>query len=53
MVAVCLTVIGLIRVVITLGTADTLADDMDTNVLLKVVVCIAFRLRFSFHAAIT
>ena len=27
MVAVCLTVIGLIRVVITLGKADTLADD--------------------------
>ena len=27
MVGVCLTVIGLIRVVITLGTADTLADD--------------------------
>ena len=27
MVGLCLTVIGLIRVVITLGTADTLADD--------------------------
>ena len=27
MVGVCLTVIGLIRVVITLGSADTLADD--------------------------
>ncbi len=27
MVGVCLTVIGLIRVIITLGTADTLADD--------------------------
>jgi hypothetical protein len=27
MVGVCLTVIGLIRVVITLGTADRLADD--------------------------
>src|SRR5213595_1546673 len=27
MVGVCLTVIGLIRVVISLGTADTLADD--------------------------
>ena len=27
MVGVCLTVIGLIRVVITLGTADTIADD--------------------------
>src|SRR5215813_4342862 len=27
MVGVCLTVIGLIRVVITLGTVDTLADD--------------------------
>jgi hypothetical protein len=28
MVGVCLTVIGLIRVVITLGTADTLTDDL-------------------------
>src|SRR5207244_13458559 len=28
MVGVCLTVIGLIRVVITLGSADTLADDL-------------------------
>ncbi|PYL92591.1 MAG: hypothetical protein DMF14_03475 [Verrucomicrobia bacterium] len=28
MVGVCLTVIGLIRVVITLGKADTLADDL-------------------------
>src|SRR6266478_4941101 len=28
MVGVCLTVIGLIRVVITLGNADTLADDL-------------------------
>src|SRR5881275_3378894 len=28
MVGVCLIVIGLIRVVITLGTADTLADDL-------------------------
>src|SRR5437660_6301178 len=28
MVGVCLTVIGLVRVVITLGTADTLADDL-------------------------
>jgi len=28
MVGVCLTVIGLIRVVITLGRADTLADDL-------------------------
>ena len=28
MVGVCLTVIGLIRVVITLGTVDTLADDL-------------------------
>jgi hypothetical protein len=27
MVGVCLTVIGLVRVVITLGTADTPADD--------------------------
>ena len=27
MVGVCLTIIGLIRVVITLGRADTLADD--------------------------
>ena len=28
MVGVCLTVIGLIRVVITLGKADTVADDL-------------------------
>jgi uncharacterized membrane protein len=28
MVGVCLTVIGLVRVVITLGTADTIADDL-------------------------
>jgi hypothetical protein len=28
MVGVCLTVIGLVRVVITLGNADTLADDL-------------------------
>jgi len=28
MVGVCLTVIGLIRVVISLGTVDTLADDL-------------------------
>src|SRR3954452_17072026 len=28
MVGVCLTVIGLVRVVITLGKADTLADDL-------------------------
>ena len=28
MVGVCLTVIGLIRVVITLGSADTIADDL-------------------------
>ena len=41
MVGVCLTVIGLIRVVITLGTADTLADDfLATDALLFLVSCL-------------
>jgi hypothetical protein len=42
MVGVCLTVIGLIRVVITLGTADTLADDFlaaDALLFLISLVC--------------
>src|SRR5207247_11325528 len=38
MVGVCLTVIGLIRVVITLGTADTLADDFLADDALLVLV---------------
>src|ERR1044071_816437 len=41
MVGVCLTVIGLIRVVITLGDADTLADDfLATDALLFLVSCL-------------
>jgi hypothetical protein len=41
MVGVCLTVIGLIRVVITLGTADTLADDLLAgDALLFLVSCL-------------
>jgi hypothetical protein len=41
MVGVCLTVIGLIRVVITLGTADTLADDLlAAEALLFLVSCL-------------
>jgi hypothetical protein len=41
MVGVCLTVIGLIRVVITLGTADTLTDDLlATDALLFLVSCL-------------
>jgi uncharacterized membrane protein YqjE len=41
MVGVCLTVIGLIRVVITLGKADTLADDfLATDALLFLVSCL-------------
>src|SRR5437867_11830345 len=40
-VGVCLTVIGLIRVVITLGTADTLADDfLAADALLFLVSCL-------------
>src|SRR6184192_4940500 len=40
MVGVCLTVIGLIRVVISLGTADTLADDfLAADALLFLVSC--------------
>lgn len=41
MVGVCLTVIGLIRVVITLGTADTLTDDfLAGDALLFLVSCL-------------
>jgi hypothetical protein len=41
MVGVCLTVIGLIRVVITLGTADTLADDLlAADALLFLIYCL-------------
>src|SRR6266516_1884339 len=40
MVGVCLTVIGLVRVVITLGTAETLADDLlAADALLFLVSC--------------
>src|SRR6267154_3954377 len=41
MIGVCLTVIGLIRVVITLGTADTLADDLlAADAMLFLVSCL-------------
>src|SRR6201981_2835556 len=41
MVGVCLTVIGLIRVVITLGTADTVADDfLAADALLFLISCL-------------
>lgn len=41
MVGVCLTVIGLIRVVITLGDADTLTDDLlATDALLFLISCL-------------
>jgi len=41
MVGVCLTVIGLIRVVITLGRADTLADDfLAADALLFLLSCL-------------
>ena len=41
MVGVCLTVIGLIRVVITLGFADTLADDLlAADALLFLISCL-------------
>src|SRR6059036_3128891 len=41
MVGVCLTVIGLIRVVITLGTADTLADDfLAADAMLFLISCL-------------
>ena len=41
MMGVCLTVIGLIRVVITLGTADTLADDfLAGDALLFLISCL-------------
>jgi hypothetical protein len=40
MVGVCLTVIGLVRVVITLGKADTVADDLlAADALLSLVSC--------------
>jgi hypothetical protein len=41
MVGVCLTVIGLIRVVITLGRADTLADDfLAADAMLFLISCL-------------
>jgi hypothetical protein len=41
MVGVCLTVIGLIRVVITLGTVDTFADDLlAADALLFLISCL-------------
>jgi len=41
MVGVCLTVIGLIRVVITLGTVETLADDLlAADALLFLISCL-------------
>jgi hypothetical protein len=41
MVGVCLTVIGLVRVVITLGTADTPADDfLAGDALLFLISCL-------------
>ena len=41
MVGVCLTVIGLIRVVITLGKADTIADDLlALDALLFLISCL-------------
>ena len=41
MVGVCLTVIGLVRVVITLGKADTLADDLlAADALLFLISCL-------------
>jgi hypothetical protein len=41
MVGVCLTVIGLVRVVITLGTANTLADDfLAGDALLFLISCL-------------
>ena len=41
MVGVCLTVIGLVRVVITLGKADTLADDLLAgDAMLFLVACL-------------
>ena len=46
MVGVCLTVIGLIRVVITLGRADTLADDFlagDALLFLIPACCLTWR----------
>src|SRR3954447_12687298 len=51
MVGVCLTVIGLVRVVITLGTADTIADDLlAADAFLFLISCLlaysALRTRF-------
>jgi hypothetical protein len=41
MVGVCLTVIGLVRVVITLGKADTIADDfLASDALLFLISCL-------------
>ena len=41
MVGVCLTVIGLVRVVITLGTVDTLTDDcLAIDALLFLIACL-------------
>ncbi len=49
MVGVCLTVIGLIRVVITLGSADTLADDLlAADALLFLISCLLL-IRFPFR----
>src|SRR6266700_6963045 len=43
MVGVCLTVIGLIRVVVTLGKADTLADDcLAMDALLFLTSCLSY-----------
>jgi hypothetical protein len=48
MVGVCLTVIGLIRVVITLGSADTLADDLlAADALLFLISCLLSYWRFA------
>src|SRR5438045_1134930 len=48
MVGVCLTVIGLIRVVITLGSADTLADDfLAADALLFLISCLLSSGRFA------
>jgi hypothetical protein len=54
MVGVCLTVIGLIRVVITLGKADTLADDLlasDALLFLTLVSAFLYRLASSQFSA--
>ena len=53
MVGVCLTVIGLIRVVITLGKADTLADDLlASDALLFLTSCLlSYAALFSANAS--